>query len=172
MGERSPRTQEDCCSERWKKRTGVIHQFAGCFRDGRNAKLIEHSVQELVGQRVYALALGYEDLNDHDDLRRDPLLAMLVGKEDPTGRNRRQEQDKGKPLAGKSTLNRLELHPGGESQDRYKKIAVDETAVERFLVKLFLDRYETPPARITLDYRCNGRSAAWAPGRALFPRVL
>ena len=73
-----------------EKRTGVIHQFAGCFRDGRNAKLIEHSVQELVGQRVYALALGYEDLNDHDDLRRDPLLATLVEKEDPTGQNRRR----------------------------------------------------------------------------------
>ena len=134
-----------------EKRTGVIHQFAGCFRDGRNAKLIEHSVQELVGQRVYALALGYEDLNDHDDLRRDHLLATLVEKEDPTGQNRRQEQDQGKPLAGKSTLNRLELHPGGESQDRYKKIGVDEAAVECFLVKMFLDRYETPPARITLD---------------------
>ena len=134
-----------------EKRTGVIHQFAGCFRDGRNAKLIEHSVQELVGQRVYALALGYEDLNDHDDLRRDHLLATLVEKEDPTGQNRRQEQDRGKPLAGKSTLNRLELHAGGESQDRYKKIGVDEAAVERFLVKVFLDRYETPPARITVD---------------------
>ena len=75
----------------------------------------------------------------------------MVEKEDPTGQNRRQEQDKGKPLAGKSTLNRLELHPGGESQDRYKKIGVDEAAVERFLVKVFLDRYETPPARITVD---------------------
>jgi Transposase DDE domain group 1 len=68
--------------------TGIIHQFAGCFTDHRNAHLIEHTVEELLAQRVYALALGYEDLNDHDDLRRDPLLATVVGKADPTGKTR------------------------------------------------------------------------------------
>jgi hypothetical protein len=71
-----------------EKRTGIISQFAGCFTDHRDAALIEHTVEELVAQRVYGLALGYEDLNDHDDLRRDPLLATLVGKADPTGQSR------------------------------------------------------------------------------------
>ena len=88
--------------------TGIIKGFAACFTDHRDADLIEHSVEELVAQRIYALALGYEDLNDHDDLRNDPLLAVLVGKNDPTGKDRLRDRDKGKALAGKSTLNRLE----------------------------------------------------------------
>ena len=107
--------------------TGIIEQFAGCFTDHRSAALIEHSVQELVGQRIYGLALGYEDLNDHDDLRRDPLLATLVGKSDPTGEDRLRKRDAGKPLAGKSTLNRLELTTAEAGPaTRYKKIVVDE----------------------------------------------
>ena len=84
--------------------TGILRDFTGCFTDHRNPDLIEHTVLELVAQRVYALALGYEDLNDHDELRADPLLATLVGKVDPTGQNRRRKKDRGKPLAGKSTL--------------------------------------------------------------------
>ena len=91
--------------------TGIIRKFAACFTDHRDPDLIEHSVAELVAQRVYALALGYEDLNDHDELRNDPLLAVLVGKDDPTGNSRVRHRDKGKALAGKSTLNRLELTP-------------------------------------------------------------
>ena len=73
--------------------TGIIRQFAACFTDHRDPELIEHTVEELVAQRVYALALGYEDLNDHDDLRHDPLLAVLVGKKDPLGRTRGRQQD-------------------------------------------------------------------------------
>src|SRR5574339_816613 len=104
--------------------TSVIRQFAACFTDHRDPDLIEHTVEELVAQRVYALALGYEDLNDHDDLRRDPLLAAVVGKPDPTGQTRQCRRDRGKPLAGKSTLNRLELTPVGADEDsRYQKIA-------------------------------------------------
>jgi len=91
--------------------TGIIAQFAGCFEDHRDPDLIEHTVEHLIAQRVYGLALGYEDLNDHDELRNDPLLAVMVGKEDPTGKDRIRKRDKGKPLAGKSTLNRLELTP-------------------------------------------------------------
>ena len=84
------------------------------------------SINELVAQRIYALALGYEDLNDHDDLRNDPLLAVLVGKKDPLGRDRVREQDKGKALAGKSTLNRLELTPvRANCGSRHKKITAD-----------------------------------------------
>ena len=89
--------------------TGIIRQFAACFTDHRDPDRVEHSVEELLAQRVFALALGYEDLNDHDDLRRDPLLATVVGKDDPAGKARRRRRDRGKPLAGKGTPNRLEL---------------------------------------------------------------
>src|SRR3954466_7062503 len=93
--------------------TGIVRQFAACFTDHRNPDLVGHTVEELIAQRVYALALGYEDLNDHDDLRTDPLLATVVGKDDPPGKPRRRKGDRGKGLAGKSTLNRLELSPAG-----------------------------------------------------------
>jgi len=87
----------------------IIKQFAACFTDHRDPDKIEHTVEDLLGQRIYGLALGYEDLNDHDLLRRDPLLAAVVGKIDPEGQQRRREADRGAALAGKSTLNRLEL---------------------------------------------------------------
>src|SRR3954471_8291639 len=77
--------------------TGIIRQFAGCFTDHRDPDLVEHPVEHLLAQRVYGLALGYEDLNDHDDLRRDPLLAPVVGKGDPPGKSRRPPRDRGKP---------------------------------------------------------------------------
>src|SRR5512142_822687 len=132
--------------------TGVIRQFAACFADHRKTDRIEHTVEELVAQRVYALALGYEDLNDHDDLRRDPLLAAVVGKTDPTGQTRQRRRDRGKPLAGKSTLNRLELTPIAADEDsRYKKIACHTLDVERLFVTLFLQAYARPPERIVLD---------------------
>src|SRR4051794_41139896 len=119
--------------------TGIIRQFAACFTDHRDPALIEHTVEELVAQRVYALALGYEDLNDHDDLRRDPLLAAVVGKLDPTGQTRQRGRDRGKALAGKSTLNRLELTPVGAGADsRYTKITCHLHAVEHLFVTLFL----------------------------------
>jgi len=135
-----------------EKRTGIIAQFAGCFTDHRDRERIEHTVKELVAQRVYALALGYEDLNDHDQLRHDPLLAVLVEKEDPRGESRVRERDRGKALAGKSTLNRLELTGKGVSEEeRYKKIAMDEAAVDRMLVKVFLAAHREPPPEIVLD---------------------
>ncbi len=131
---------------------GVIRQFAGCFADHRNPDLIEHSLEELLAQRVYALALGYEDLNDHDDLRCDPLFAAVVGKRDPTGKTRQRSRDRGKALAGKSTLNRLELSPvGADKESRYKKIVCRTPDVERLFVTLFLQAHVTPPERIVLD---------------------
>ena len=135
-----------------EKRTGIIAQFAACFRDHRKAERIEHGVKELVAQRVYGLALGYEDLNDHDELRRDPLLAVLVEKPDPRGEKRVRERDQGKALAGKSTLNRLEL-TGAEvsAQERYKKIGLDFAAVDRLLVEVFLQAHGEPPKQIILD---------------------
>src|SRR5262245_38854852 len=96
--------------------TGIIRQFAAGFTAHRDPDRIEHTVGELVAQRVYGLALGYEDLNDHDDLRRDPLLATVVGKPDPTGGARRRRHDRGKALAGKSTPNRLGLTPVGADE--------------------------------------------------------
>jgi hypothetical protein len=133
--------------------THIIAQFARCFVDRRDPALIEHTVDELVAQRTYALALGYEDLNDHDTLRHDPLLATLVGKHDPTGRSRKRESDRGKALAGKSTLNRLELTASSVAHDeRYKKIELDAAAVEELFVELFVQAHAAaPPSQIVLD---------------------
>lgn len=130
----------------------LTSRVADCFSDHRNPELIEHTVQELVRQRVFALALGYEDLNDHDQLRDDPLLALLTGKEDLTGEQRLRERDRGHALAGKSTLNRLELTPPGASADsRYKKITANCQDFSRLFVDVFLDDHQTPPKEIILD---------------------
>ena len=135
-----------------EKRTGIVAQFAACFTDHRDPERLEHTVKELVAQRVYALALGYEDLNDHDQLRQDPLLAVLAEKPDPTGESRARERDQGKALAGKSTLNRLELTGEAVSEEeRHKKIAMDQAAVDRLLVDVFLQAHREPPQEIVLD---------------------
>ena len=135
-----------------EKHTRIVERFAGCFRDHRAAGQVEHTVRELVAQRVYGLALGYEDLNDHDELRHDPLLAVLAEKEDPTGGNRVRQRDRGKALAGKSTLNRLELSGAVvKEEERYKKIALEMEAVDRLLVEIFLEAYPTPPEEMVLD---------------------
>ena len=130
----------------------IVRSFAECFEDHRSPDAIEHSVEELVAQRVYALALGNEDVNDHDELRRDPVLATLVGKVDPTGGSRRRESDRGNPLAGKSTMNRLELaDPERAAGHRYHRIACHSEAVDRFFVDVFVNAHETPPTVIVLD---------------------
>jgi hypothetical protein len=135
-----------------EKRTGIVERFAACFSDCRDAERIEHTVRELVAQRVYGLALGYEDLNDHDELRRDPMLAVLAEKEDPTGESRVRERDRGKALAGKSTLNRLELTKAKvEEKERYKKVVMDKAAVDRLLGEVFLESYAEAPQEIVLD---------------------
>jgi len=135
------------------KKLRIIDRSAECFTDHRDPDRIEHSVGELVAQRVYALALGYEDLNDHDQLRHDPLLAVLVGKHDPTGQDRARERDRGKALAGKSTLNRLELSPvGADENSRYKKITADLGGMEVLLTDFFLEAHPTPPKQIILDF--------------------
>jgi len=135
-----------------EKRTGIIGQFASCFTDYRDPELVEHGVAELVAQRVYGLTLGYEDLNDHDELRRDPLLAVLVEKQDLNGEKRRRASDQGTALAGKSTLNRMELGAAKlGKKERYKKILLDEAAVDRMLVDIFLQAHGEPPPEIVLD---------------------
>lgn len=120
----------------------LIDRFAGCFRDQRCPELIEHEVATLVGQRVYGIALGYEDINDHDELRHDPVMAVLSGK---LAARRRDCA----PVAGKSTLNRLEL--SRSEATRYHKISHDGAAVERLLVDVFLDAHARAPKQIILD---------------------
>jgi hypothetical protein len=124
-------------------RTDILRRLAACFTDQRDPLRVEHSVEQLVKQRVYGLALGYEDLNDHEKLRRDPLLALLSGKSEPT-----QE-----PLAGKSTLNRLELtFPQAEAAPRrYKKILFDPALADQLLVDLFVEAHAGPPTEVILD---------------------
>jgi hypothetical protein len=135
-----------------ERRYGIVARTAACFKDHRAPDAIEHSVGSLLAQRVFALALGYEDLNDHDQLRADPLLAVLAESSDPTGSQRRRKQDKGCPLAGKSTLNRLELSPANaNAESRYKKIVYDEQAFEKLFVALFLDSFTAPPEQIVCD---------------------
>jgi hypothetical protein len=121
----------------------LVARLAGCFTDARRPELIEHSVATLVGQRVFGLALGYEDLVDHDELRFDPVMAVLAGKL----KARRADCA---PVAGKSTLNRLEHAPAG-APSPYHKIGHDATAIERLFVDLFLEAHERPPERIILD---------------------
>jgi len=122
---------------------GLIGRFARCFHDARNPGLIEHEVKTLVGQRVIAIALGYEDLNDHDELRHDPVMAVLAGKLGP------RRQTKCAAVAGKSTLNRLELSLPQPS--RYKKISYQPEAVEALFVDLFLDSHRQAPEQIVID---------------------
>ena len=134
-------------------RVGATALLSACFTDHRDPDLIEHSVQELVRQRVYGIALGYEDLNDHDDLRWDPLLALSVGKKDVEGQDRRRESDQGKALASSKTLNRLELTPANATaQSRYKKVVYHSGLIEALLVEFFLDAFDEPPREITLDF--------------------
>lgn len=122
---------------------GLVDRLAGCFIDRRDPDLIEHAVRTLVGQRVFGMALGYEDLNDHEQLRHDPVLGALLGK-------LAAKRPRCAALAGKSTLNRLELHPL-EAVSRYHKIRPDSAAIERLFVDLFLDAHPSPPSEITLD---------------------
>jgi len=133
-------------------KTGLLRRFAACFTDHRDPGRIEHAVLDLVSQRVYGLALGYEDLTDHDDLRHDPLLAVLVGKQDPIGQDRARDRDQGKALAGKSTLNRLELTPPGAGPGtRYKKVVARCAAIADLLVETFVQAQPAPPAEVVLD---------------------
>jgi len=133
-------------------RTGIVERLAEQFVDHRDPEAIEHSVRDLVAQRVFGLALGYEDLNDHNRLRLDTLLAVLVGKEDPTGQDRLCARDQGKPLASSSTLNRLELTPAdADAKARYKKIVADPAGMDRLLVDCFLEAHAQPPEEIWLD---------------------
>jgi len=122
---------------------GLVRRLAGCFTDSRVPELVEHTVETMLMQRICGIALGYEDLVDHDQLRHDPVLATLAGKLEA----RRKDCA---PLAGKSTLNRLE-HAPASALDRYHKIGHDAAAIEGLFVALFLEAHKTPPKEIILD---------------------
>ncbi len=135
-----------------ERRTHILKRLAGCFADHREASQIEHGLESLIKQRVMGLALGYEDLNDHDSLRHDPLLALLSDKQDPWGKTRRRARDRGCALAGKSTLNRLELTPlDADRAQRYKKIVARPAAMDDLLVDLFVEANAGAPEEIILD---------------------
>lgn len=136
-----------------EERFTIIERLATCFTDHRDGRFVEHGVVELLRQRVFGIALGYEDLNDHDKLRLDPLIALASGKEDLEGKKRRREEDRGKPLASASTLNRLELTPEDATEDsRYKKLVYHGERVEALLVELFLESFTKAPEEIILDF--------------------
>jgi len=123
------------------RKMGLLRRVVRCFRDARDPQRIEHELSEMLAQRIYGLALGYEDLNDHEQLRQDPLLGVLVGK-----------KELGEPLAGKSTLNRLELTPvGSPCAERYNKISYSPEALDELLVDLFLEAHRQAPREIVLD---------------------
>ncbi|MFV0477468.1 MAG: transposase [Parahaliea sp.] len=147
-------------------RIGLLNRMANGFTDHRNPNSIEHSVHSLVAQRVYGLALGYGDLNDHDVLRADSVLALLVAKQDLTGEHREREQDRGNPLAGSSTLNRLELSDSvSATTDRYKKIAANPAALDRQLVDLFIESCEKALREIRLDLDATRCARSGCPSR-------
>jgi Transposase DDE domain group 1 len=124
-----------------ERKIGLLRRVAACFTDYRQPERIEHRLEEMLAQRIYGLALGYEDLNDHEQLRLDPLLGLLAGK-----------KDLGEPLAGKSTLNRLELTPAGSPDaERYNKISYSAEALDTLLVDLFLEAHPCTPGEIVLD---------------------
>jgi len=122
---------------------GLIRRMAGCFTDRRDPRLIEHTVETLVAQRVFGLALGYEDLNDHDELRHDPVFAVLAGKLEA-------KRSDCAAVAGKSTLNRLEHTPKRQAE-KYHKVDYDAASLEGLFVDIFLDAHKRPPKEIVID---------------------
>ena len=134
------------------QRLRLTERLANCFEDFRNPDRVEHSVRELVAQRVFGLVLGYEDLNDHEQLCRDPLLAAVVGKTDPEGQQREREKDRGKGLASPSTLGRIEPTPEtAGTHSRYEKVLCDFDAVGKLFVDLFIESFDAAPSVVIVD---------------------
>ena len=130
----------------------ILDRIAGCFSDHRDPSRVEHSLNRLLGQRIFGLCMGYEDLNDHDRLRDDPILCLALGCEDIEGEERVRDRDKGHALASSKTLNRLELSvEETAAKDRYKRMAANMKKLHKLLTEFFLESYEEPPERIILD---------------------
>jgi hypothetical protein len=123
-----------------ERRMNLISRLSDCFLDGRDRRRVRHGVREMLAQRIYGLALGYEDLNDHEQLREDPILMLLAGSAEPDQR-----------LAGKSTLNRLELSGELGADDRYQKVHYDAASIDELLVKIFLEAHREVPQEIVID---------------------
>jgi len=131
---------------------GILKRLAGCFRDYRDPQRTEHSLQTLISQRVYGIALGYEDLNDHDSLRHDVMMGVLCEKSDPSGMERARKRDQGKAVAGKSTLNRLELTPEqANEKSRYKKIVAHGDQIDDLMVEICIQAQAIAPKEVVLD---------------------
>lgn len=136
-----------------EKKFHIVQSFSRCFQDFRNQKKVEHPLYSLLLQRIYGLVAGYEDLNDHDSLRHDFFHALLADCRDVTGQSRKHKRDKGVPLAGSSTLNRLELSAEADPvHDRYKKFGINTDAVESFFIDQFIASYAAEPEEIILDF--------------------
>src|SRR3972149_6441674 len=147
---------------------GILKRFAGCFRDYRDPQRTEHSLQTLIRQRVYGIALGYEDLNDHDRLRQDVMMGVLCEKSDPRGMERARKRDQGKGVAGKSTLNRLELTPEqANEKSRYKKIVAHGDQIDDLMVEVCIQAQPIAPqdaasgVRQELELMVKKLRAAW-----------
>ena len=142
---------------------GLVDRFASCFADARTPELVEHRVVTLVGQRVFGIALGYEDLSDHDHLRHDPVMAVLAGK-------LAARRSDCAPLAGKSTLNRMEL--SRPEPTRYHKITHDPAAIERLFVDLFVEAHRSGAQTDHSRSRRHRRSGPWTSGGKVLSRLL
>jgi hypothetical protein len=143
---------------------GLTAMVAGCFGDGRDAGSSVHSIETMVAQRIHGQALGYEDLNDHDALRHDPILRLISDTLTPKRANVAT-------LAGKSTLNRLETAPEA-GNPRYHKISVDEPALAQVFVDIYIAAHKTPPQRIILDLDATDDPLHGAQEGRFFPRLL
>lgn len=134
-----------------ESRCGIVGRLSRCFDDRRNQELIEHSIPELLAQRINGLAMGYEDLNDHDSLRLDPAHALAAGKADPLGSQRRDANDHGKALAASATLNRLEL-AAQAPDDRYRKIVANPAAIQTLLIEEGVKAIPRKSREIIIDF--------------------
>ena len=143
---------------------GVTRELARCFVDWRDARYVEHELEELLAQRIYGQGLGWEDVNDHEQLRLDPLLAVACGKEDPLGLDRLHPADRGMALAGPSTLNRLEL--SNNRQSRCHKLPHDPQKVEACLLKLGVRCLPKHVEEVVVDLDAMGHFSLWAAGGA------
>ncbi len=133
---------------------GLTRTLAACFGDQRDPRFVEHSVPQLLAQRIYGLAQGYEDLNDHEQLRRDPLLATACDKLDPLGQDRLNPEDRGNPLAAPSTLNRLEL--SNNKDTRCHKLPHDPAKVENCLLEMGVRCLPKHAKEVVLDLDAMG----------------
>ena len=125
----------------------ISERLAACFGDHRAPTRVQHELSDLIAQRLYGLVQGYEDLNDHEQLRHEPMFGIAVGKLE-------SEHPRCAPLAGKSTLNRLEqaMHVEGDlSEQRYVKFRVKPSEMESLLVEIFIEQQDKEPKQIILD---------------------